>query len=88
MLELIQYKPLSDEVREIPLLIIPPQINKFYASDLTPDRSMFRYLLTKGQQLFAISWRNPGKEHADWGLEAYVREIIKAGVDFVPVPDE
>ena len=66
MLELIQYKPLSDEVREIPLLIIPPQINKFYASDLTPDRSMFRYLLTKGQQLFAISWRNPGKEHADW----------------------
>lgn len=78
MLELIQYKPLSDEVREIPLLIIPPQINKFYASDLTPDRSMFRYLLTKGQQLFAISWRNPGKEHADWGLEAYVREIIKA----------
>ncbi|BCW89535.1 Poly(3-hydroxyalkanoate) polymerase subunit PhaC [Alphaproteobacteria bacterium SO-S41] len=78
MMELIQYKPLTAEVHETPLLIIPPQINKYYASDLTPDRSMFRYLLTQGQQLFAISWRNPGKEHAGWGLEAYVKEIIKA----------
>ena len=78
MMELIQYKPLSEQVHERPLLIVPPQINKFYASDLTPDRSMFRYLLSQGYQLFAISWRNPGKEHASWGLEAYVREIIKA----------
>ena len=78
MMELIQYKPLSEQVHERPLLIVPPQINTFYASDLTPDRSMFRYLLSQGYQLFAISWRNPGKEHASWGLEAYVREIIKA----------
>jgi polyhydroxyalkanoate synthase len=78
MMELIQYKPLTAEVHARPLLIIPPQINKFYASDIAPDRSMFRYLLSQGQQLFAISWRNPGKEHADWGLEAYVLEIIKA----------
>ncbi|MBI1238887.1 MAG: alpha/beta fold hydrolase [Alphaproteobacteria bacterium] len=78
MLELIQYKPLTKEVHAMPLLVVPPQINKFYASDLTPDRSLFRFLLSKGIQLFAISWRNPQREHADWGLEAYVREIIKA----------
>jgi len=78
MMELIQYKPLTGEVHETPLLVIPPQINKYYASDLTADRSMFRYLVAKGYQLFAISWRNPTKENAGWGLEAYVREIVKA----------
>lgn len=78
MMELIQYKPMTAEVHAIPMLVVPPQINKFYATDLTPDRSMFRYLLSKGFQLFAISWRNPTKEHADWGLEDYIRQIIEA----------
>ncbi len=78
MMEVIQYKPLTAEVRQTPLLIVPPQINKFYASDLTPDRSMFRYLLSKGFQLFAISWRNPTAKHANWGLEDYVLQIIEA----------
>jgi len=57
---------------------VPPQINKYYASDLTPEKSMFRYILSKGIQLFAISWRNPTKQHANWGLANYVDEIIKA----------
>jgi polyhydroxyalkanoate synthase len=78
MLELIQYKPTTAQVSERPLLVVPPQINKFYASDLTPEKSMFRYILSKGVQLFAISWRNPGKKHAHWGLKNYVEEIIGA----------
>lgn len=78
MLELIQYKPTTANVYERPMLIVPPQINKFYASDLTPEKSMFRYLLSKGIQLFAISWRNPQKKHAGWGLADYVEEIVGA----------
>ncbi|MBI1211891.1 MAG: alpha/beta fold hydrolase [Alphaproteobacteria bacterium] len=78
MLELLQFKPTTETVYEKPLLVVPPQINKYYASDLTPQKSMFRYILSKGVQLFAISWRNPGKQHADWGLAKYVEEIIKA----------
>ena len=78
MLELIQYKPLTDEVSEIPMLMVPPQINKYYCSDLTPDKSLFQFLLRQGFQFFAISWRNPGPEHRDWGLEQYIREIIQA----------
>ncbi|HAH10577.1 MAG TPA: class II poly(R)-hydroxyalkanoic acid synthase [Alphaproteobacteria bacterium] len=78
MLELIQYTPTTPSVSEKPLLIIPPQINKFYASDLTADKSMFRYLVGKGIQLFAISWRNPTKKHAHWGLKNYIEEIIGA----------
>ncbi|UTW54786.1 alpha/beta fold hydrolase [Kordiimonas sp. SCSIO 12610] len=78
VLEVIQYTPTTEKVREIPLIVIPPQINKFYASDLTPDKSLFRFMLSQGIQLFAISWRNPGPEHAHWGLETYINAAIEA----------
>lgn len=78
MLELLQYKPTTDEVFEIPLMIVPPQINKFYANDLSPEKSVVRYLLSQGYQVFTVSWRNPQKEHAHWGLENYVESLIDA----------
>ena len=76
--ELIQYKPLTETVKEVPILSVPPQINKFYISDISPEKSMFRHLLSRGIQVFAMSWRNPTKEHAHWGLENYVRAIYEA----------
>ena len=78
VLEILQYTPTTDEVHSIPLVVIPPQINKFYASDLTPDKSLFRFLLSQGIQLFAVSWRNPGVEQAHWGLETYIDAVIEA----------
>ena len=78
MLEIIQYKPMTEEVFEIPLLIIPPQINKFYANDLTPDKSVVHYALSQGMQVFTVSWRNPQKEHSHWGLEDYVNALTEA----------
>ncbi|VAV97197.1 Polyhydroxyalkanoic acid synthase, partial [hydrothermal vent metagenome] len=78
LLELIQYTPTTENVRKIPLLQIPPQINKFYVADLTPDKSIVRYLLSQGIQLFVISWRNPTKQHASWGLEEYVTAVEEA----------
>ena len=82
VLEIIQYKATTDDVHAIPLLIIPPQINKFYASDLTPDKSMFRFMLSQGVQLFAISWRNPSAEQSHWGLETYIKAAME-GIDAV-----
>lgn len=78
MLELIQYTPSTEEVFEIPLLVVPPQINKFYANDLSPEKSVVRFMLSQGFQTFAVSWRNPQKEHAHWGLEDYVASLIEA----------
>ncbi len=78
MLEVIQYMPATEEVYEIPLLIVPPQINKFYANDLSPDKSVVRYALSQGYQVFAVSWRNPQKQHSHWGLENYVQSLIEA----------
>lgn len=78
MIELIQYAPLSKEVRGIPLLIIPPQINKYYAIDMTPEKSLIRYLTSQGIRVFCISWFNPGPAQESWGLEEYVNAVIKA----------
>jgi polyhydroxyalkanoate synthase len=78
VLELIQYRPQSGRVRDVPLLIVPPTINKFYVLDLAPGRSMVEYLVRDGQQVFVISWRNPDARHAHWGLDTYVQEVLGA----------
>ncbi len=78
LLELIQYNPSTENVSKIPLLQIPPQINKFYVADLAPDKSIVRFLLSQGIQLFVISWRNPSAEHANWGLAQYVDAVEEA----------
>lgn len=78
MMELIQYAPTTEQVHKIPLLIIPPQINKFYVNDLTPEKSIVKYLCDAGVQTFVVSWRNPLPEHRDWGLAEYVDSLIQA----------
>ena len=78
VLELIQYVPQSPKVRQFPLLMVPPVINKFYVLDLAPGRSLVEYLLREGQQVFVISWRNPDARHRDWGLDVYGEAILDA----------
>ncbi len=78
MLELIQYQPLTETVYKVPILIIPPQINKFYAMDLTPMTSMVQFLLAMQQQTFVVSWRNPTKKHRNWGLSDYIDSLVQA----------
>src|ERR671929_1973038 len=69
--ELIQYRPSTPTVREIPLLMVPPTINKYYIADLAPGRSIVEYHVSQGQQVFMMSWRNPDARHRDWGLDTY-----------------
>jgi polyhydroxyalkanoate synthase subunit PhaC len=76
--ELIQYTPQTDKVWSVPLLMVPPVINKFYIMDISPGRSMIEYFLRQGQQVFTISWRNPGAEQRDWGFDRYGRAILDA----------
>jgi polyhydroxyalkanoate synthase subunit PhaC len=78
MFELIQYRPQTETVHEHPMLIVPPMINKYYITDLAPDRSMIEHLLRNGQQVFAMSWRNPDQRHADWGLDDYAGAVLEA----------
>jgi polyhydroxyalkanoate synthase len=77
-LELIQYQPTTPQVHQRPLLIVPPQVNKFYMLDLSPNKSLIRYLVANGVQVFAISWRNPLPDQREWGFEAYDQAILEA----------
>jgi polyhydroxyalkanoate synthase subunit PhaC len=76
--ELMQYTPQSKQVREVPLLIIPPTINKYYTLDLAKNRSLVEFLVKEGQQVFVVSWRNPDARHADWNFDTYVQAILDA----------
>ena len=82
VLELIQYKPITESVHERPLLVVPPQINKFYVFDLSPDKSLARFLLRSQVQTFVVSWRNPTKAQREWGLSTYI-EALKDAIDVI-----
>ncbi|GAA4390080.1 PHA/PHB synthase family protein [Tsukamurella soli] len=78
LFELIQYAPQTEQVREIPLLVVPPVINKYYIMDLAPGRSLVEYYVAGGQQVFMMSWRNPAKRHRNWGFDEYGAAIVEA----------
>jgi polyhydroxyalkanoate synthase len=78
MFELIQYNPSTEKVREVPLLVVPQMINKYYIVDLAPGRSLMEHAVGQGQQVFMMSWRNPDERHADWNFDAYCRSALEA----------
>jgi polyhydroxyalkanoate synthase len=78
LFELIQYAPSTDQYYQRPLVAIPPQINKFYITDLAPGRSIVEYAVASGIPYFAMSWRNPTPAHRDWNLDTYVAACKEA----------
>jgi len=88
--EVIQYAPATERVFHRPVLLIPPQINKFYIMDLAPGRSFIEYAVKRGLQVFTISWRNPTPANRDWGVDEYItacKEAIDAACAITESPD-
>ena len=78
MMELIHYAPTTDEVHAVPQLTIPPQINKMYINDLSPEKSVVKYQVDNGIQTFVISWKNPSKDQGHWDMADYVNSCREA----------
>lgn len=76
LIELIQYSPMTEEVLERPLLVVPPWINKFYILDLNEQKSFIRWAVSQGLTVFCISWVNPDERLAQKSFEHYMREGI------------
>src|SRR6266542_3774413 len=72
LMELIQYEPQTTRVHQIPLLILPPWINKYYILDLQPKNSMIRYLVEQGFTVFVVSWKNPDASMEHTTIEDYM----------------
>ena len=81
LLEVLHYTPTANKVHRTPIVIVTPWINKFYILDLTPRKSMIRYLLEQGFDVFITSWKNPGAEMRDVRFDDYLLEGIQALVD-------
>jgi len=73
LIEVLQYTPQTDEVHEIPLLVCPPWINRYYIADLAPGKSLIEWALRHGHTTFAISYRNPDESMADLTFDDYLR---------------
>ncbi len=83
LLELLQYEPTTKQTYEIPLLIFPPWINKFYILDLRPENSFIRWAVAQGYTVFVASWVNPDRRLAKKTFEDYMREGIFAALEAV-----
>ena len=81
--QLIQYTPSTDKVREVPLLVIPPWINKYYILDLTPPKSFIKYAVDQGFTVFIVSWVNPDERLSHKSFEDYMLEGILTAADAV-----
>ena len=83
LIELIQYNSSTDTVHEVPILIIPPFINKYYVLDLNEQKSMVRWLVEKNKTVFMISWINPDKKYADYSFDDYVKSGTLAAINAI-----
>ncbi|MCG6558224.1 class I poly(R)-hydroxyalkanoic acid synthase [Ruegeria sp. 1NDH52C] len=83
MMELIQYKPVTDTVHEIPIVLFPPWINKFYILDLKAQNSFIKWVTEQGFTIFVVSWINPDASYADVGMEDYIQDGFLAAIDEV-----
>jgi polyhydroxyalkanoate synthase subunit PhaC len=78
MFELLQYAPSTPTVHSRPLLMVPPEVNKYYFLDLAPGRSLVEYTVAQGISFFTMVWRNPRPEHGGWNMADYVAAQLRA----------
>lgn len=83
LMQLIHYQSSQDAGFDIPILIVPPCINRFYVLDLLPEGSLVRWLLEQGHDVYMISWVNPDTGLSNVGFDDYIETGCLAAMDVV-----
>ncbi len=83
LFQLLEYKPLTDQVHAVPMLFVPPCINKYYILDLQPENSLIRYTVEQGHRLFVVSWRNPDASLAQKTWDDYIDDVAIRAITVV-----
>jgi polyhydroxyalkanoate synthase len=83
LVELIHYTPTTAQVHQTPILIVTPWINKYYVLDLTPQKSLVKFLTDQGYSVFITSWKNPTADMASITFDDYLREGVDQSVQAV-----
>lgn len=79
MFELLEYRPSTARVHDVPLVMIPPPANRHYVLDLAPGRSLVEWTVAHGVRTFMVVWRNPSTtEHGRWGLDDHTAAVLRA----------
>ncbi|KUO51486.1 MAG: poly(R)-hydroxyalkanoic acid synthase [Sphingomonadales bacterium BRH_c3] len=76
--QLVQYSPSTADVLEVPLVIFPPWINRFYILDLTPQKSFIKWAVDQGITVFVASWKSADASMKDVVWDDYIRAQIDA----------
>ncbi len=83
ILQLIQYAPKTEKVKTVPILFLPPWINKYYVLDLNPKKSMVKWLVEQGYTVFMVSWVNPNEAQKGETWDSYLMKGASAAIDKV-----
>ncbi len=83
LVELLHYTPTTKNTYAIPLLILPPFINKYYILDMKPENSMIKWLVSKGFSVFVASWKNPTADYATYSFNDYIDKGLIAAINAI-----
>jgi polyhydroxyalkanoate synthase len=83
LIQLIQYKASTKKVNEVPLLFIPPCVNKYYVLDMDERKSLIKWAVSQGHTVFIISWVNPDAKLSHKGFNDYMKEGPIAALDVI-----
>ena len=83
LMQLIQYSPTTKNVHEIPIILVPAWINKFYLLDLRPENSLAKFVVGQGFTTFMVSWKNATVEMGSYGFDEYVNKGTLKAIEVV-----